>query len=83
MPEELIALIAESLPAPGPFTNISTSCIPKFIAFWASLSDACCAAKAVDFFEPLKSSVPELFHESTLPDLSVIVISVLLNVLWI
>ena len=49
------ALIAASLPDPGPFTNTSTDFSPySLIAFFAASSAACWAANGVYFLDPLK-----------------------------
>src|SRR5271157_6242571 len=45
----------------------------------AAFEAACCAANGVPLREPRKPSDPELFHDSTLPDISVIVTMVLLK----
>src|SRR5688572_22498561 len=54
--------------------------MPRLTASRAHASAATVAANGVDFFEPLKPALPELPHVTTLPWLSVIVTSVLLNV---
>ena len=74
------ALIADSLPLPGPFIIISMFFIPCSIAFFPASSAASCAANGVDFLDPLKPLLPEELQETVLPVLSVIVIIVLLNV---
>src|SRR5271170_4865914 len=45
----------------------------------AAFDAACCAANGVPLRDPRKPSDPELFHDSTLPDISVIVTMVLLK----
>src|ERR1700691_2676675 len=45
----------------------------------AALDAACCAANGVPLRDPRKPSEPELFHDNTLPDISVIVTIVLLK----
>src|SRR5208283_4275388 len=45
----------------------------------AAFEAACCAANGVPLREPRKPSEPELFHDSTLPLISVIVTIVLLK----
>ena len=79
-PVEPNALIADSLPLPGPFITISICFIPFSIAFFPASSAASCAAKGVDFLEPLNPLLPEDDHEMVLPDVSVIVTIVLLKV---
>ena len=74
--------MADSRPGPGPRTYTSTCLSPCSLAFRAALSAALWAAKAVDLREPLNPAVPALPHAITLPDWSVSVISVLLNVDW-
>src|SRR5687768_8245114 len=54
--------------------------MPRLTASRAQASAATVAANGVDFFEPLKPALPELPHVTTLPLLSVMVTSVLLNV---
>ena len=54
--------------------------MPCSIAFFAASSAANCAAKGVDFLEPLKPLFPDEDQDIVLPDVSVIVIIVLLNV---
>ena len=78
-PDEPSALIADSLPAPGPFIITSTFFIPCSIAFLPASSAASCAAKGVDFLEPLNPLLPEEDHETVFPFKSVIVIIVLLK----
>ena len=74
------ALIADSLPFPGPFITTSTCFMPCSIAFFPASSAASCAAKGVDFREPLNPLLPDDDQEIVLPVVSVIVIMVLLNV---
>ena len=74
------ALIADSLPFPGPFITTSTCFIPCSIAFFPASSAASCAAKGVDFREPLNTLLPDDDQEMVLPVVSVIVIIVLLKV---
>src|SRR5271167_3321933 len=45
----------------------------------AAFDAACCAANGVPLRDPRNPSEPELFHDSTLPDISVIVTMVLLK----
>ena len=73
------ALIADSLPVPGPFTNTSTSRSPCSRHFLTAVSETRCAAKAVLFREPLKPTPPPLHHEITFPSRSVSVTIVLLK----
>ena len=76
------ALMAASLPAPGPLTNTLIFCIPWSMPFLAAPSAALCAANAVPFREPLNPAVPALPHATTLPAVSVRVTRVLLKVDW-
>src|SRR5215813_11927509 len=46
---------------------------------FAALAAACCAAKGVPLRDPRKPSDPELFHDRTLPFMSVMVTIVLLK----
>ena len=80
IPAPWIARIAASRPEPGPRTKTSTCRTPCSIPLRAASSPARCAAKAVDFLEPRKPTVPELPHAIGLPCGSVMVIIVLLNV---
>ena len=73
------ALIAETLPRPGPLTNTATSFIPASDANFPTDSAALVAAYGVDFLDPLKPDLPELPAKSELPSGSVIVIKVLLK----
>src|SRR5215217_7496490 len=75
--------IAASRPAPGPLTKTSSERIPFSSALRATISDVICAAYGVLLREPLKPFCPALDQHTTLPDGSVIVTIVLLNVLWI
>ena len=79
-PVEPKALIADSLPFPGPFIMISIFFIPCSIAFFPASSAASCAAKGVDFLEPLKPLLPDDDHDTVFPDVSVMVTIVLLKV---
>src|ERR1700722_15103161 len=45
----------------------------------AAFEAACCAANGVPLRDPRKPSAPELFHDNTLPDISVMVTIVLLK----
>ena len=74
------ALIADSLPLPGPLMTTSTCFMPCSIAFFPASSAASCAANGVDFLEPLNPLFPEEDQDTVLPVVSVIVIIVLLNV---
>ena len=62
-----IALIAASLPLPGPLTNTSTLLIPFSFATFAASSTHCCAANGVLFLLPLKPNLPALAHDTALP----------------
>ena len=59
--------IAESLPGPGPLTRTSRFFIPKACAFSPQLPAATCAAKGVDFLEPLKPAPPEVAQHQAFP----------------
>ena len=80
IPALAIARIAESRPLPGPFTRTSTVRIPLATAARAADSPARWAANAVFLREPRNAMAPELLCATTLPSVSVKVISVLLNV---
>jgi hypothetical protein len=73
-------LIAASRPAPGPLTHTSIRFIPCSMASRAADWAAICAAKGVDFLEPLKPDLPAVAHDTTLPLVSEIEIIVLLKV---
>src|SRR5688572_10026031 len=79
-PELASAWIADSRPEPGPCTSTDTRRTPAATASRPACSAATVAANGVDFFEPLNPALPALDHTTALPALSVIVISVLLNV---
>lgn len=79
-PALIKARTAASRPAPGPFSSTSTSFIPIDVAFLAASAAASVAAKAEDFLEPEKFTLPPEAHERTLPAGSVMTIIVLLNV---
>src|SRR5690625_1613916 len=72
--------IAASRPAPGPFTDTSKFFMLVSNAAFAAVSAAICAAKGVDFLDPLKPNAPAELHPITFPCKSVIVTIVLLNV---
>ena len=74
------ALIADSLPLPGPLITTSTCFIPCSMAFLPASSAASCAANGVDFLEPLNPLLPDEDQEIVFPVVSVIVIIVLLKV---
>lgn len=76
------ARIADSLPAPGPFTKTSTDLKPCSFAAFAAVSAAICAANGVLFLDPLKPSEPALDQEIALPCASVMVTRVLLKEDW-
>ena len=79
-PVDCKALKADSLPEPGPLTSISRVFTPLSFAFFPAFSAANCAAKGVDFLDPLKPSAPAEDHAIVLPLVSVIVTIVLLKV---
>src|SRR5208337_2974044 len=74
------ARMADSRPAPGPFTRTSTLRIPWSRAALATRIAACCAAKGVPLRDPLKPSEPALDQQITRPSESVMATCVLLNV---
>lgn len=80
MPAVCKAVMALSLPEPGPLTRTSNSLTPNLAAF----SAACCAAhwpaNGVLLRLPLKPQVPALAQQMVSPLRSVIVTMVLLNV---
>src|SRR5262245_42629286 len=82
MPAAWIARIADSRPAPGPFTYTATWRTPCSVALRAQFSAATCAANGVDLREPLKPDAPDVAQHSAAPPGSVIVMIVLLNVDW-
>src|SRR5579871_294501 len=77
------ARIADSRPEPGPFTRTSSDRIPTFLAALPALSAACVAANGVPLRDPLNPMPPALDQATTLPSVSVIVTTVLLNDAWI
>src|SRR5262245_47137374 len=81
-PAACSARSADSRPEPGPFTNTGMVRMPWSIAFLAASSAASCAANGVDLREPLKPRTPAEDHDTTLPETSVMVTMVLLNVDW-
>src|SRR3989442_12858948 len=74
------AWIADSRPEPGPCTRTCTRRTPRLSASRAACSAATVAANGVDFFEPWNPALPEEPHVMVFPCMSVIVMSVLLNV---
>src|SRR5213593_1920556 len=74
------ARMAESRPEPGPLTLTSSERMPASRARLAAVRAACCAANGVPFRDPLKPSEPALDQQTTLPSMSAIVTTVLLNV---
>src|SRR5262249_1476014 len=78
-PTACSARIADSGPEPGPFTRTSRDRMPTPFAALPALSAACVAANGVPLREPLKPIPPALDHATTLPSVSVIVTTVLLN----
>src|SRR5580658_1791904 len=79
MPDDARARTADSRPEPGPLTRTSTLRTPWSRAILAAFEAACWAAKGVPLRDPRKPSDPELFHDRTLPFISVMVTIVLLN----
>lgn len=79
-PDDCTARRADSRPAPGPFINTETCRIPCSIAFFAASSPASWAANGVLFRDPLNPIVPAVAQLIVLPDGSVMVTTVLLNV---
>src|SRR5213079_3751233 len=73
------ARIADSRPDPGPFTRTSSDRMPTVFAALPALSAAWVAANGVPLREPLKPMPPALDQATTLPSVSVIVTTVLLN----
>ena len=59
------ALMAVSLPEPGPLTNTSICLIPWSRALLAAASAAVCAAKGVPFLAPLNPLAPAEDQEIT------------------
>ena len=78
-PQALSDLIADSRPAPGPFTLTSRLTIPISFAVLPTLSAAICAANGVLFLDPLNPEPPDVPQHTAFPLLSVIVMIVLLN----
>ena len=76
------ALMAASLPTPGPLTLTSADLIPCSMACFRAFCAASCAANGVLFLEPLKPCRPALEEATTFPRRSVIVMMVLLKVDW-
>src|SRR5919205_2045297 len=73
--------MADSRPAPGPFTRTSISFTPNFDALLAHSSAARWAANGVLLRLPLNPTVPPDDWHSVSPFVSVMVTIVLLNVL--
>jgi len=78
IPDAPIALMAVSLPEPGPLTKSLACLIPISCAFLQAVWAATWAAKAVPFLVPLKPDDPPDAQERTSPPLSVTVTIVLL-----
>src|SRR5688572_23666569 len=76
------ARTADSRPEPGPLTSTSHERMPKVLATLQAAIAAWVAANGVPLRDPLKPIAPALDHDTTLPSVSVIVISVLLNDAW-
>jgi hypothetical protein len=66
-PVACMDLIAVSRPGPGPLMFISTCFRPCSIAFLRAVVVAVCAAKGVDFLDPLNPQEPDEDHEITFP----------------
>src|SRR5882672_827607 len=81
-PRALSARTADSRPGPGPLMRTSRFFTPHSCAARPACSAATCAAKGVDFRDPLKPAAPEVAHARVLPWRSVIVTMVLLNEAW-
>src|ERR1700749_4513540 len=79
-PTPCSARTAASRPEPGPETSTSSVRMPCSTAFLPASSAAICAAYGVDLREPLKPIMPADDHETALPDVSVMVMIVLLKV---
>src|SRR5262245_61379639 len=82
MPTVCNARIADSRPAPGPFTRTSTERSPYVFAALPAAIAACVAANGVPLRDPLKPIPPALDHATTAPSGSVIVTMVLLKEAW-
>src|SRR5207248_1302131 len=74
------ARMADSRPAPGPFTFTSTERTPCSCASWAAFCAATCAAKGVPLRDPLKPMRPALDQARVFPIGSLMATMVLLNV---
>src|SRR5204863_3524774 len=79
-PDAARARMADSRPAPGPFTFTSTERTPCSCASCAAFCAATCAANGVPLRDPLKPMRPALDHDRMLPTGSVMATMVLLNV---
>src|SRR5947207_2565098 len=79
-PDAARARMADSRPAPGPFTLTSTERMPCSCASWAAFCAATCAANGVPLRDPLKPMRPALDQARMLPIGSQIDTIVLLNV---
>src|SRR6187455_1721550 len=73
------ARIADSRPAPGPFTRTSSERMPYVFAAFPAAIAACVAANGVPLRDPLKPMPPALDQAITWPSVSVMVTIVLLN----
>src|SRR5690349_7354492 len=84
MPTFCNVRIDVSRPDPAPLTTTPTLRTPCSIARRAAASAASCAAKGVDFREPLKPTLPAEAHETVFPWWSVIVMILLLkdDLMW-
>ena len=71
--------MADSRPAPGPFTYTSSWRMPHSIAFLPATSPARVAANGVLLRDPLKPWSPALAQTTVLPLMSVMVTIVLLK----
>src|SRR5436190_18521410 len=79
-PDAARARMADSRPAPGPFTFTSTVRTPCSCASWAAFCAATCAAKGVPLRDPLKPMRPALDQARMFPIGSLMATMVLLNV---
>src|SRR5439155_10250368 len=81
-PAACSARMADSRPAPGPFTYTSICRMPLSIAFLPATSPARVAANGVLLRDPLKPWSPALAQTTVFPPRSVMVTMVLLKEAW-